>query len=73
MTLLILWLGIGEAQKIGIVPLVCFFPIFIGTLDGFAGADPRLVEAARSLRLSHGGSGASCGLSCQRRHAGRAR
>lgn len=50
--LLILWLGIGEAQKVGIVALVCFFPIFLGTLDGFAGADPRLIEVGRALRLS---------------------
>jgi sulfonate transport system permease protein len=45
--LLILWLGIGEAQKLGVVALTCFFPAFLGTLDGLVRVDPRLIEVGR--------------------------
>lgn len=54
MPLLILWLGIGEAQKIGIIILACFFPIFLGTLGGIAQCDPRLKEVGRISGLSTG-------------------
>jgi sulfonate transport system permease protein len=53
--LLILWLGIGEAQKLGVVTLTCFFPIFLGTLDGLTRVDPRLVEVGRVCGLQRGG------------------
>ena len=45
--LLVLWLGIGEAQKLGVVALTCFFPVFLGTLDGLARVDPKLVEVGQ--------------------------
>lgn len=54
MPLLILWLGIGEAQKIGIIVLACFFPIFLGAAGGIAQCDPRLVEVGRACGLSRG-------------------
>lgn len=50
--LLILWLGIGEVQKIGVIVLSCFFPIFLGALGGIAQADPKLVEVGRACGLS---------------------
>ncbi|MBL8654791.1 MAG: ABC transporter permease [Alphaproteobacteria bacterium] len=50
--LLILWLGIGEAQKIGIITLACFFPIFLGTTGGIAQCDPKLIEVGRVSGLS---------------------
>jgi sulfonate transport system permease protein len=50
--LLILWLGIGEMQKIGIIMLACFFPIFLGTLGGLAQVDPKLIEVGRVCGLS---------------------
>lgn len=50
--LLILWLGIGEVQKVGVIVLSCFFPIFLGALGGIAQADPKLVEVGRSCGLS---------------------
>lgn len=50
--LLILWLGIGEAQKIGIIVLACFFPIFLGALSGLAQSDTRLIEVGRVCGLS---------------------
>jgi sulfonate transport system permease protein len=49
--LLILWLGIGEAQKLGVVTLTCFFPIFLGTIDGLTRVDGRLVEVGRVCGL----------------------
>lgn len=52
--LLILWLGIGEAQKIGIITLACFFPIFLGTTGGIAQCDPKLIEVGRVSGLSPG-------------------
>jgi sulfonate transport system permease protein len=54
MPLLILWLGIGEEQKIGIIILACFFPIFLGALGGIAQCDPKLIEVGRSCALSEG-------------------
>jgi sulfonate transport system permease protein len=50
--LLILWLGIGEVQKIGIIMLACFFPIFLGTLGGLAQVDPKLIEVGRVCGLT---------------------
>jgi sulfonate transport system permease protein len=44
MPLLILWLGIGEAQKIGIIVLSCFFPIFLGVRGGIAAVDRKLID-----------------------------
>ncbi len=44
MPLLMLWLGIGEAQKVGIIVLACFFPIFLGMRGGIAQVDPKLIE-----------------------------
>ncbi|AOO83129.1 ABC transporter permease [Bosea vaviloviae] len=50
--LLILWLGIGEVQKVGVIVLSCFFPIFLGALGGIAQADPKLIEVGRICGLS---------------------
>lgn len=44
MPLLILWLGIGEAQKIGIIVLSCFFPIFLGVRGGITAVDRKLID-----------------------------
>lgn len=44
MPLIMLWLGIGETQKVGIIVLACFFPIFLGFRGGFAQVDPKLIE-----------------------------
>ncbi|MDQ2082859.1 ABC transporter permease [Xanthobacteraceae bacterium Astr-EGSB] len=54
MPLLILWLGIGEAQKVGIITLACFFPVFLGTLGGIAQCDRRLIEVGQVAGLSKG-------------------
>lgn len=48
----ILFLGIGETSKIGIVIFACFFPILLNTISGVTTVDPLLVKSARSLNLS---------------------
>jgi sulfonate transport system permease protein len=50
--LFILWLGIGEAQKVGVIMLACFFPVFLGVLGGVDQADPKLVEVGRVCGFS---------------------
>ncbi|MDZ4930448.1 ABC transporter permease subunit [Escherichia coli] len=47
--LLILWLGIGEGPKIGIVFLSGFFPIYLSTLSALRGVEPKLKEVAKVL------------------------
>lgn len=50
--LMMLWLGIGEAQKVGIILLACFFPIFLGFRGGFTQVDPKLIEVGRAAGFS---------------------
>lgn len=52
MPLLMLWLGIGEAQKIGIIVLACFFPVFLGMRGGIAQVDPKLIEVGKVSGLT---------------------
>ncbi len=51
MPLLMLWLGIGETQKVGIIILSCFFPIFLGVRGGIAQVDRKLIEVGRVCGL----------------------
>ncbi|MCL2210136.1 MAG: ABC transporter permease [Treponema sp.] len=50
--LLILWMGYGIAPKITLVFLVCFFPMTIGLLGAFAGADNDAINLLRSMGAS---------------------
>lgn len=54
MPLLMLWLGIGELQKVGIIVLACFFPIFLGMRGGIAQVDQKLIEVGKVCGLTHG-------------------
>jgi len=45
----IVWVGIGEASKIGFITYATFFPMFVTTVHGVAQLDARLVRAAQSL------------------------
>ena len=49
--LVILWFGIGETAKVFLVALGCFFPVYVNTLHGVRGVDPKLVEMARVYGL----------------------
>lgn len=47
--LLVLWMGFGMAPKITLVVLTTFFPIAVGLLGGFAGADEDAINLMRAL------------------------
>ncbi|GAA4508634.1 ABC transporter permease [Actinoallomurus oryzae] len=49
--LFILWFGIGETPKVALVALGVAFPLYLNTYAGIRGADGRLIEAGRTLRL----------------------
>lgn len=50
--LFILWFGIGELPKIGLVVVGAFFPIYLTLHAGIRGVDARLIEAGRTLGLT---------------------
>ncbi|OZI71970.1 ABC transporter permease [Bordetella genomosp. 12] len=50
--LFILWFGIGEAPKIGLVTLGCIFPIYLNLFSGIRGVDRKILEVAQTLGLS---------------------
>ena len=50
--LLILWFGIGEASKLAVIVLSCFFPIFLNTLSGLNNVDKKLLVMGDSLGLT---------------------
>jgi NitT/TauT family transport system permease protein len=50
--LVILWLGIGEAPKIVIVVLVCFFPILVNVIAGLEAAPRSMLDLMRSLNAT---------------------
>ena len=45
----IVWVGIGEASKVGFITYATFFPMFVTTVHGVAQLDARLLRAAQSL------------------------
>lgn len=47
--LLVVWFGFGYAPKIIIVALVCFFPIAINLMDGFASVDTSIISNLKML------------------------
>jgi sulfonate transport system permease protein len=50
--LVIVWLGVGEAEKIFLVALGVTFPIYINTTLGIRQVDPKLIELGRVQGLS---------------------
>ncbi|MGW4236210.1 ABC transporter permease [Streptomyces sp. NPDC004749] len=49
--LVIAWFGIGEEPKILLVALGTFFPIYLNTVTGIRGVDPKLLQLGRSYGL----------------------
>jgi ABC-type nitrate/sulfonate/bicarbonate transport system permease component len=47
--LFIVWVGIGEASKVGFITYATFFPMFLTTVSAVGRLDPLLVRAAQSL------------------------
>lgn len=52
--LLVLWFGIGMTPKIILVAAVCFFPMTVGLLDGYASADPDQINLLRAMGAGKG-------------------
>ncbi len=50
--LLVLWLGIDEEPKDALIALGVAFPLYVNTVAGIRGVDPRFIDAARALGLS---------------------
>ena len=50
--LFIVWFGIGETTKIGLITFATIFPVYLNLYQGIRGVDVRLIDAARSFGLS---------------------
>jgi len=50
--LLVLWLGYGITPRIVLVVIMCFFPVTIGLLDGFASCDEDYINLLKTMRAS---------------------
>ncbi len=50
--IILVWFGFGIASKIVLVALVCFFPLFVNTINGIKQADPDLLDACRAFSAS---------------------
>jgi sulfonate transport system permease protein len=50
--LFLLWLGIQETSKIGLIALGAFFPVYLNLLSGILNVDRKLVEVGQIYRLS---------------------
>jgi sulfonate transport system permease protein len=50
--LFLLWLGIQETSKIGLIALGAFFPMYLNLLSGILNVDRKLVEVGQIYRLS---------------------
>lgn len=49
--LFIIWFGIGETSKVGLIAVGAVFPLYINVFHGIRGVDERLVESARTCGL----------------------
>jgi putative hydroxymethylpyrimidine transport system permease protein len=47
--ILVVWFGFGIGPKLGLIALLCFFPITVNTLDGLRSVDPDAVKMMRTL------------------------
>ncbi len=47
--LLMVWLGYGLASKIAMVAMMCFFPLFVNTVQGIRQTDPALLSMMRAF------------------------
>lgn len=50
--ILLVWFGFGIASKIILVTLVCFFPLFVNTVNGIRRTDTDLLDACRAFSAS---------------------
>ncbi len=47
--LLVVWFGFGIGPKLGIIAIICFFPIVVTTLDALSAVDPEQRKLLRTL------------------------
>lgn len=50
--IILVWFGFGPASKVVLVALVCFFPLFVNTVNGIRRTDPELLETCRAFSAS---------------------
>ncbi|BES85413.1 ABC transporter permease [Pectobacterium araliae] len=50
--IILVWFGFGMASKIVLVALVCFFPLFVNTVNGIRRTDAELLDACRAFSAS---------------------
>lgn len=50
--IILVWFGFGMLSKIVLVTLVCFFPLFVNTVNGIRRADVDLLDACRAFSAS---------------------
>lgn len=50
--LILVWFGFGATSKVVLVALVCFFPLFVNTINGIRRTDPELLDACRAFSAS---------------------
>jgi sulfonate transport system permease protein len=55
MPLLIVWLGIGEGVKVGLVVIGVIFPIYLNLHKGIRAVDPRFAELSRACGVGRWG------------------
>ena len=53
--LIIAWFGIGELPKFVLVALGTLFPVYLNTVNGIRGVDPKLVQLGRAYGLRPSG------------------
>ncbi|WP_312949158.1 ABC transporter permease [Superficieibacter sp.] len=50
--IILVWFGFGILSKIVLVTLVCFFPLFVNTVNGIRRTDAELLDACRAFSAS---------------------
>jgi NitT/TauT family transport system permease protein len=54
MPIFILFFGIGEGVKLGVVAWVCLWPVFFNALEGSRNIDPMVIKTARAMATTRG-------------------
>jgi len=50
--LFLLWLGIQESSKVGLIALGAFFPVYLNLSSAMSQVDPKLIEVGKVYRLN---------------------
>lgn len=50
--IILVWFGFGMSSKVVLVALVCFFPLFVNTINGIKRTDLELLDACRAYSAS---------------------